>query len=305
MEKVSVIIPAYNKAEWTAQTVDSVLQQTYPNIEVIVVDDGSKDHTRQRLSVYGDRIRYIYKDNGGACSARNEGIRQATGEFVAFLDCDDLYLEDKVAASVAYLRENPRFVFIHTAVNFIDDQNNVVGYRSHPKSRYEGWIAQRLIFENYICNSTIVVRQEALQQAGFFDESFFMPADWDMWLRLAEVGQVGFINRPLTQYRVSAHYIMNNLEKSEDEERVVIEKFFGRHPGAGNAFRKRVSSNLYLRYALAHFLKQNSGRSREQFKMALGTDPLNIKAAFLWAYAALAPQQFYSHLARKNGFSLK
>src|ERR1051325_3457562 len=91
LKKVSVIIPAYNKAEYTRRTVESVLAQTYPNIEIIVVDDGSKDQTSQVMAEYGDRITYIQKSNGGACSARNEGIRHAKGEFLTLLDCDDLY----------------------------------------------------------------------------------------------------------------------------------------------------------------------------------------------------------------------
>ncbi len=302
-EKVSVVIPAYNKAEWTAQTVDSVLRQTYPDIEIIVVDDGSTDNTRERMATYGHKIQYVRKENGGACSARNEGIRRSSGDFIAFLDCDDLYLEDKIELSVKYLRENPRFSFVHTAVHFIDDQNNIVGYRSHPNSRYEGWIARRLILGNYICNSTIVARREALQAAGFFDETFFMPADWDLWLRLADVGEVGFINKPLTKYRVSAHYILKNLEKSQEEEGVVLDKFFRRHPEINGQFRKHVISNLHLRYALAHFLKSNTPRSRKEFRLSLKTCPFNAKAVLLWAYAQAAPGLLRRHLEKKNGIA--
>lgn len=91
MKKVSVIIPAYNKADLTVKTVQSVLSQTYVNIEIIVVDDGSTDNTREKLSVYATKIKYFYKNNGGACSARNAGIRLANGRYIAFIDCDDLY----------------------------------------------------------------------------------------------------------------------------------------------------------------------------------------------------------------------
>jgi len=305
MKKVSVIIPAYNKAALTVQTVESVLNQTYPNIEVIVVDDGSTDNTREQLSIYGRRIRYVYKENGGACSARNLGIQLAQGEFIGFLDCDDLYVENKIALSVAYLKENPRFGFIHTAVHFIDDKNNIIGHRSHPESRREGWIAPRLIFGNYICNSTIVVRRPCLDKVGFFDESFFMPADWDLWLRLAESYQVGFLDKPLTQYRVSAHYILSNLEKSQEEEETVIEKYFLRHSNLPVTFKKRVVSNLHLRYALSHFLKQNVSRSKSEFSSSLNIDPFNTKALLLSAYSVVAPNHLRSRLAKKNGLKTK
>ena len=96
----------------------------------------------------------------------------------------------------------------------------------YPKSRFQGWISTRLIFGNYICNSTILARAQAGQEAGFFDESIFIPADWDMWLRLSEKYQVGYINEPLTNYRVSDNTILKSLAQSQKEERVVLNKYF-------------------------------------------------------------------------------
>ena len=90
--KVSVVIPAYNNAEYTIETVDSILQQTHREFEIIVVDDGSTDGTREALKKYGNAIQYVYKENGGACSAMNLGISMATGDYIACLDCDDLWL---------------------------------------------------------------------------------------------------------------------------------------------------------------------------------------------------------------------
>ena len=107
MKKVSVIIPAYNKADLTVKTVQSVLSQTYVNIEIIVVDDGSTDDTKEKLLVFGDKINYIYKQNGGACSARNVGINCATGEYLALIDCDDIFYPDKISKSVECLEEKP------------------------------------------------------------------------------------------------------------------------------------------------------------------------------------------------------
>ncbi len=89
MKKVSVIVPAYNKAELTVRTVNSILDQDYKNIEVIVVDDGSTDDTRTKLQFFGNKIKYLYKENGGACSARNLGIKEASGDYIAFIDCSN------------------------------------------------------------------------------------------------------------------------------------------------------------------------------------------------------------------------
>ena len=100
MKRVSVVIPAYHKADLTIKTVKSVLNHTYKNIEIIVVDDGSTDDTKDQLQLFGDRIHYIYKQNAGASSARNIGIKQAAGEYIALIDCDDIFYPEKISKSV-------------------------------------------------------------------------------------------------------------------------------------------------------------------------------------------------------------
>jgi len=284
MEKVSIIIPAYNKAELTVKTVDSVLKQTYPNIEILVVDDGSTDNTREVLSSYQDKIRYIYKENGGASSARNFGIKKAKGEFIGFVDCDDLYARDKVELSVTYLKKNPDFGYLHTGACFIDEKDEIVGDYSHPMSQQQGWVSRRLILHNFICNSTVFMRKSALERTGFFDEEIFTPADWDMWIRLAEIVQIGYIDYPLTYYRVSDNFVFSRLKRAEKEERFVIEKYFKRNIHMGNIFKRRVLSNLYLRFAQCYFLKNNIKLLKARFFRSLFKNPLNLKAIVLLFY---------------------
>jgi glycosyltransferase involved in cell wall biosynthesis len=277
MSLVSVIIPAYNKSDYTCRTVDSVLAQTYPQIEIVVVDDGSTDDTRQRLEAYGGRIRYVYKKNGGACSARNEGIRQAKGEYLAFLDCDDLYLPAKIEHGVQYLQGHPEAGFVHTKAYTMDQHDKVVGVYERLAGRRDGWIADRLILGNFVCNSTVVARRSCVEKAGSFDESMFMPADWDMWLRLAEQAPAGYIDEPLTKYRITDNYVFKNLEKAQQEEEVVIRKYFARNLQAGRV-EKKVLSNLHMRFSQCYVLKDDSRRVREELKQALAYNPWNIKA---------------------------
>ena len=290
MNKVSVIIPAYNKADYTALAIDSVLGQTYPDIEIIVVDDGSTDKTRERLAAYGQKIRYIYKENGGACSARNIGIREARGEYIALLDCDDLYAANKIELGVEYFQRHPGIGFIHTAAHFIDREGRTVGYYSHPKSRRQGSIAGQLILGNHICNSTVMVRRSCFEKVGLFDESIFTPADWDMWLRLAEHFQAGYINMPLTRYRVSDNYILNKLDLARQEEEKVVENYFKRHPQASAIERRRVLSFLHLRFAECYLIKDNPLRLKEEFKTAVDLYPWNLKTwALLVLYGCARP----------------
>ena len=297
MKKVSVIIPAYNKAEYTRRTVDSVLAQTYPNVEIIVVDDGSRDATAQAMSQYAGRISFVQKTNGGACSARNEGIRRCLGDYVAFLDCDDLFCPEKIQRCVDYLEKNPLFGFVYSAVNFIDEKDAIVGLYDHPRSR-EGSIAPWLILGNFICNSTVVVKRDILQKAGFFDETIFTPADWDMWLRLSEVTEAGYIRGPLTKYRITDNYTFNRLEQARKEEVYVLEKFFKARP-QDIVLKNKAFSNFYMRFAQCAFIKDEMGGFWDDCKASIKICPWNAKTYLMMMAALTAPAWLKAELTKK------
>ncbi len=287
---VSVIIPAYNRIHLTVRTVDSVLRQTHKNLDIIVVDDGSTDNTPQAMDAYYGQVRYYRKPNGGACSARNVGIREARGEYVAFLDCDDLYLPDKLALSVRFLQANAQYGFVHTAAHFIDDKDKVVGQYSHVRSRRDAATPSRLILGNFVCNSTVVVRREILAQAGLFDETIFTPADWDMWLRLAAVAPGGYLDVPLTMYRVTGNYTFNRLEQARREEEIVLHNYFLRNPRAVLWQRGAAFSNLNLRFAQCHFLKGDFYDARTCLWKAWLSNPHNWKIHAMSLAWVLAPR---------------
>jgi glycosyltransferase involved in cell wall biosynthesis len=299
MEKVSIIIPAYNKAELTVKTVDSVLNQTYPNVEVIVVDDGSTDNTKQAMAAYGNRVKYFYKENGGACSARNYGLKNAQGEYIGFLDCDDVYEPAKVEEAVSYLMKNPRFGFLHTAAAFIDEQDRVVGHYSHPKSVYEGKIANRLILGNYICNSTSLIRRGCLEKVGGFDESIFIPADWDLSLRLAREFEAGYIDKPLTRYRVTGNYTFNNLSKAHDEEFKVINKFFDLSGDNRGLLKNKAFSNFYFRYAECFLLRGEYPQAQDYLRRSLKFNLFNLKSIILRVWSLIARQSLIGQLKKR------
>jgi len=297
MKKVSVIIPAYNKAEYTRRTVESVLTQDYPDIEIIVVDDGSTDNTASVMATYGNRINYVLKANGGACSARNEGIRRATGKYVTFLDCDDLFCPQKIKKCVAYLETNPQFGFVYTAAYFIDEDDAITGTYCHPRSR-EGKIVENLILGNFICNSTVVVRKSVLQQVGLFDEAFFTPADWDMWLRLSEITQAGFLREPLTKYRVVDNYTINHLQQARQEQLCLLEKFFKVRPSR-HVLRKRAYSNYYFSFALCDFIKKDFPSFWADCRMSLELSAGNMRTWGVMVLAVLAPGGLRKILEKK------
>ena len=299
MKKVSVVIPAYNKAELTVKTVESVLSQTYKNIEIIVVDDGSTDNTKDLLKPYVGKIQYIHKDNGGACSARNVGIRKSTGEYICLIDCDDTYLPKKIEKSVAYLEKHPECGFVHTAAYLVDEKGNIITQHSHKWAHKTGWISKYLLFKNFICNSTVVIRKSCFEKVGLFDEEIFTPGDWDMWLRLSENYKVGYISKPLTKYMVSSSFIFNNLIRAQEEELKVIGKIFKRFPQMSKKLKGKIMSSFYLRHALNYLLTKDFEKTKKYFSLALKNNCFNFKAVFLYIYFLVYREGLCSFLGKR------
>jgi len=299
---VSVIIPAYNMADLTAKTVESVLSQTYSNLDIIIVDDGSTDHTKERMAEFGDRIQYILKENGGACSARNLGIRHSKGDFIALLDCDDIYNSKKIEKSVDFLNKHMDYGYVHTNAIYIDEEDNVVRERGNAKSRVTGWIKDKLILSNFVCNSTVVLRKNCLDKSGVFDEKLFPPADWDLWLRLSEHYKVGYIDEPLTKYRIVSQGCLGDLERTREECLIVLGRFFERNKKIGVFIKMRAYSNYHLSMAECYLLKQNRTRMKEEFVKAVESFPLNLKAMAILFYYLFAQKSLIRRLRKMIEF---
>jgi glycosyltransferase involved in cell wall biosynthesis len=271
--RVSVIIPAYNGADYTVKTVESVLAQTYRDFEVIVVDDGSTDHTRTALLPYGDQIQYIYKENGGACSARNVGIRLARGEFVACLDCDDIWLPDKLRYSLPVLDSDPGMAFVFTLCQMIDGAGEIIGEAHYSFDIERAYL--NLLSENYIMAPSVIMRRSCLDDVGLFDESIFIPADWDLWLRLACRYRVGYVDLPLSQYRQVSNYTLRNAEQFVREADYVLEKQFEAVEELSERQRRQLRARLLLTHALLYLKADERDRARYMLRKAIGIQPLN------------------------------
>jgi len=292
MKKVSVVIPAFNKANLTIKTIESVLGQTYGNIEIIVVDDGSTDDTKNKLQLFGDSITYIYKQNGGACSARNVGIKQATGEYIALIDCDDIYYPEKIAKSVECLEKKSDYGFVYTGAYFINGDGDVIS--AHRISDYpaSGWIASRLIVKNFICNSTAVIRKECFEKVGYFDEKIFIPADWDMLLRLSEKYKAAYIDDKLTGYRLTDSYTASNMEMGLNEIIYVLNKALSRNNHLYSGLIKRCLSTVYFSYGLDYAAMQDFKKSRETLLKAVLNKPYSLSGLLFWGGVLFAPKLF-------------
>lgn len=245
MPKVSVIIHTYNNERFIAETIETVLAQTFKDYEIIVVDDGSTDNTRTALNPYIDRVKYHYKENGGIASAKNAGIKLSNGEYVAFLDHDDLWVPEKLDVQIDYFYKNPQVGLVYSKyASFRNGDGDVI--RVKPKVGFSGWIFAKLISKSVIQTSTVMVRMDCLKAVGPFDESLALADEYDLFLRIAKSYQCGFINKELTRYRIHENNASKNRHLFDLENLKVYERLYGNY----NDLSKKEERLLEKRIAI-------------------------------------------------------
>lgn len=293
---VSVIIPVYNAAAYLRETIDSVLAQLYPNIEVLVVDDGSTEDLSRIVAAYGDRVRYVRKPNGGPASARNLGVRMATADYIAFLDADDVWEPEKLRAQIDMLLLHPSLGLVYSTVSEIDRDGRLRSASRGRQQRPSGDIAQALFWHNWIPTSTVVTRRACFAQVGWFDEAreLISVEDYDMWLRIAERYQVMYLEQPLVRYRAHAGGISRNIARSYLGEQLVIEKAVARNAQRApymSSWLKRRLARVAFNCGHEYFSINEFANARRQFWRALGYRPLHPKGLCFWAATYLEPRQ--------------
>ena len=192
---VSVVIPTYNRKQWLTEAVDSVLQQKYRDFELIIVDDGSEDGSCEILGGYSGRIGYVFLRHGGVSRARNVGSRLCRGEFVAFLDSDDLWQPNKLLRQVEYMRAHPDCRLCYTDEIWIRRGVRVNQGKKHRK--FSGWIFAKCLPLCIISPSSALMRRDLLMETGGFDERLPVCEDYDLWLRITAGNPVAFLSEPL------------------------------------------------------------------------------------------------------------
>ncbi len=244
---VSVCIGAYNRKDYVRECVDSALAQTWPNKEIVVVDDASTDGTREILQSYGAAIRLILrKENSGICPiTRNQAARAARGEFVAFLDSDDVWHPEKLAKQVAFMQAHPDVPLCHTLCNVIDERSQVLGVRHGagvvPPT---GMIFERLLDHCWITISTVLARRTLFDAVGWFCEdeaTGIIGEDQDFFLRVARAHPIGLVEEILAGYRKTPAGISRNRWKVTPESQTFNEILIDRrHVWEGVVPRRRV-----------------------------------------------------------------
>jgi glycosyltransferase involved in cell wall biosynthesis len=202
-EPVSVIIPTYNRADMITESIQSVLNQTYTEFELLVVDDGSTDNTKQVVeSIKDERIRNIVMpENGGAGAARNEGIRQAKYDYIAFQDSDDFWLPEKLEKQMKLLAQHPEAGIVYCAYECHKPNGDVciVPDREIPMNEKSGYIYEHMLYRNTIGAPVVLVRRECLERTGLFDERLSALEDWELFLRIAKEYEIAYLDEALVK----------------------------------------------------------------------------------------------------------
>jgi glycosyltransferase involved in cell wall biosynthesis len=224
--QVSVIIPTFNCAQYLPAAIDSVLAQTYPDFELIVIDDGSTDHTAEVLQAYGDRVQAIRQTNQGVALARNHGIQQAQGEWIAFLDADDVLLPHKLAAQLELAAAHPEVGIIHSGWRRVDRQGQLLmvvePWHQIPELTLESWLRWKPVLP-----SAMLFRRHWLEQAGGFDPRFPPAEDTELILRLALMGcEAKWLPQVTVDYRQHESSAMHRGLPQAKSLAAVIDHFF-------------------------------------------------------------------------------
>ncbi len=223
---VSVIIPTYNQARYLPEALDSVLQQTYPSIELIVIDDGSTDETVLIGKRYeqDSRVHWIKQTNQGPAHARNHGISQAQGEYICLLDSDDIMHSERVAKQYEVFQKNPSIDIVYTALELIDSQGHSLGIMQGQQIPSIDFLAF-MLFRNLIPTSSVIMSKSHCLKEHPYHTAYRHAEDYELMLRLAHLFHFHYLDVPLTRYRRHKTNLSNDLEAHRTTECKVLQKY--------------------------------------------------------------------------------
>ncbi|MGC8121911.1 glycosyltransferase [Marinobacter sp. VGCF2001] len=221
---ISIITPTYNRERTIAQAVESVLAQSYERWELLIIDDGSEDGTREQLSGYLDdaRVQYHFQENQGQSVARNRGLRYARGEYICFLDSDDLWVPEKLERQEALMKAYPDVDVLHSDEIMIDEQGHELSRKN--MRRYSGKIARQMLVDNSVSINTVMARRECFDAMGGFSGRYGVADDYDIWLRFSSRYTFFYVPEYWGYYRVMPDQISSNkVRRFEANESIILD----------------------------------------------------------------------------------
>ncbi len=309
MPEVTVVLPTFNRADMILDAIRSVQAQTFQDWEIVVVDDGSTDNTREIIQALADpRIRYVYQENKGLPGARNTGIRNARAELIAFLDSDDAFLPEKLSWQVNMMKTQSDLGLVAGDVFFTDAHLTPLfearAWESQPTLTLKDWVLGCPIIV-----SATMVRRGWLEKAGLFDETMRYVEDWDLWLRLSFLGcPMEWLPRPVTLYRIHGQNMAKHAALMKQGMLRMFDKFFSipNLPAEILNLRDQAYAHAYLNGAARAFAAGDSIEGKNSLENALRINPtleignppqaLSSLASFANSPQCLQPERFLQSL---------
>jgi glycosyltransferase involved in cell wall biosynthesis len=286
MPLVSVVIPVFNGEKTIRETIESVLNQTLTDFELVVINDGSQDGTLDIVERIPDsRIQVFSYPNAGQSTSRNRGIEIAKGDYISFIDADDLWTPDKLEAQLQALQANPKAGVAYSWTDWIDESSQLLGKGSY--NTEQGAVFTKLLLNDFVANgSNVLIRRQALTEVGGFDPSVTPAEDWDLWLRLAARYEFVAVRSPQILYRISPNSASFNVWKMEASSLQVIDKAFAVAPESLQYLKQQCLGNRYkyLTFkAIEGYPERSKGIAAIRFLWnAIKNDPSLLQAKVIW-----------------------
>ncbi len=314
MPRVSVVIPTFNCATYLPRALDSVLSQSYKDFEILVVDDGSTDGTVDQISNYTKHIRYLYQENEGASGARNRALEVSTGEYIAYLDADDMWYPQKLERQVAYLDGHVECGLVHSEVAVIDEQDQTLHHRFNSetsRSVPQGSCLLQLLQHSHIQTLTVVERRDCFEKVGGFDKRLSVAQDYMHWILIALEGwKFGYIAEPLAKYRWRRGSLMASKRRLlEDYEQICsillketsLGDRYGKH--AIDTVEERIIS-VQRELAGVDYAEGRNATARRRLAWLIQQSPLSPKLYLDFFKACLHPS-LHAKLRAFRGMSTR
>jgi glycosyltransferase involved in cell wall biosynthesis len=293
MPTVSVIIPAYKAMAFLPETLESVLNQTFTDLEVLIINDGSPDGIVEWASEIKDsRVKLISQENQGLSGARNTGIWSSQGEYLAFLDADDIWEANKLEKQVEYLEKHLDVGLVSSWISNVDRNGNLIDIYDCSEAGKN--LTKELFRSNILyCGSTPLARRICFEKVGFFDRSLKSAEDWDMWLRIAMHFSIFVIPEPLVRYRRYHNSMSTNFRLMIQELDKVMERSFQYAPEEFKNVERIGSSHLSIKYAWGYLIKEDFHEAFWFAKQAFIRRPkLIFSISYLHLIFLIAAKQF-------------
>jgi len=297
MPKVTVLVPSYNAAHFLPISIGSALSQSFQDFEIIVVDDGSSDNTKDIVQVFIDKypgkIHYFWQENKGLAVARNTGIAQSHGEYLALLDADDKWLPCRLEEGVKVLDADASVGLVHGNIIYIDANNKETSAAKRNVQFLNGYIFDNIFLRKAdIACPTVLFRRSCCDDIGTFDVKLSRLGceDRDLWLRLASKYKIIHIDKILSYYRVSPQSMSNNLNKMLEARFYVIDKYCPKHDISKHRLRNKAIAKVFRDMGDGFLIKKDFNNARQEYLKAIKHDPLAFWPWANWVKAVLKYQ---------------